>query len=182
MDVSRSATLCSMTRHFKSRGRTNVDIPIAAAQDLSIRNIDDFSWCPLEGSTPATHGFFVATAAMGFVKQSLAVRGFLRWLVGFAKVHLVGVFLSERSLFFLPGEAFFTLTGKLLSASGEKIAAPALGRIRVGKRNEHPQSTERALVMPSGGAEGAPFQSFLKGSVFLGRLRSFLALCAEGYL
>jgi hypothetical protein len=63
---------------------------------------------------------------MGFVKQSLAVRGFLRWLVGFAKVHLVGVFLSERSLFFLPGEAFFTLTGKLLSASGEKIAAPAL--------------------------------------------------------
>ena len=75
---------------------------------------------------PEIFGGGAAAAAMGFVKQSLAVRGFLRWLVGFAKVHLVGVFLSERSLFFLPGEAFFTLTGKLLSASGEKIAAPAL--------------------------------------------------------
>ena len=30
------------------------------------------------------------------------------------------VFLSERSLFFLPGEAFFTPTGKLLSASGQE--------------------------------------------------------------
>jgi hypothetical protein len=38
---------------------------------------------------------------------------------------LVGFFL-ERFLFGLPGEAFFTPTGKLLSASGGKIAAPAL--------------------------------------------------------
>ena len=33
--------------------------------------------------------------------------------------HLVGGFSSERFLFFLPGEAFFTPTGKLLSASGQ---------------------------------------------------------------
>ena len=40
--------------------------------------------------------------------------------------HLVGGVSSERFLFFLPGEAFFTPTGKLLSASGREIAAPAL--------------------------------------------------------
>ena len=95
-----------------------------------------------------------AAAAMGFVKQGLVVGGFLvvvgclcegDWegprcflfpqsagrgeRCGFRCVQSPSglvVFLSERSLFFLPGEAFFTLTGKLLSASGEKIDAPAL--------------------------------------------------------
>ena len=33
--------------------------------------------------------------------------------------HLVGGVSAERFLFFLPGEAFFTPTGKLLSASGQ---------------------------------------------------------------
>jgi hypothetical protein len=34
--------------------------------------------------------------------------------------HLVGGVSAERFLFFLPGEAFFTPTGKLLSASGRE--------------------------------------------------------------
>jgi hypothetical protein len=94
---------------------------------------------------------------MGFVKQSLAVRSLLvvvgclcegdwegeRCFVfppkgcrgercGFSRgqspLDLLGwFFLSERFLFFLPGEAFFTPTGKLLSASERKrMAAPAL--------------------------------------------------------
>jgi hypothetical protein len=50
------------------------------------------------------------------------VRGFK----GRRALGLCWVFLSERFLFCLPGEAFFAPTGKLLSASGAKSAAPAL--------------------------------------------------------
>jgi hypothetical protein len=85
---------------------------------------------------------------MGFVKQGLVVGGFLVVVgclcegdcegprcflfpqnagrgerCGFLWVQSPSglvVFLSERSLFFLPGEAFFTPTGKLLSASGQE--------------------------------------------------------------
>ena len=97
---------------------------------------------------PSTVGDTVA--AMGFVKQSLAVRSFLvvvgclcegDWegescfvfppkgcrgeRCGFQGAQSPAgsawmVFLSERFLFFLPGEAFFTPTGNLLSASERK--------------------------------------------------------------
>ena len=88
-----------------------------------------------------------SAAAMGFVKQGLAVRSFfsggwlsLRRRLGASRVvlcsrrtaaatsgvrlkkpraprHGSGLLFSERFLFFLPGEAFFTPTGNLLSAS-----------------------------------------------------------------
>ena len=53
------------------------------------------------------------------------------------------VFLSERSLFFLPGEAFFTPTGKLLSASGQENGC-ACTRTYSGREEERAPSIYRA--------------------------------------
>ena len=73
------------------------------------------------------------------------------------------VFLSERFLFFLPGEAFFTPTGNLLSAS-ERHGGACIMRYS-GREEERAPSIYRSsvFVVLSDGGEGAPLQSFLKG-------------------
>ena len=59
------------------------------------------------------------------------------------------VFLSERSLFFLPGEAFFTPTGKLLSASGQENCCACTMTYSVGKDSVLSVRWHREEVMVS---------------------------------
>jgi hypothetical protein len=71
------------------------------------------------------------------------------------------VFLSERSLFFLPGEAFFTLPGKLLSASGQENGCACTMTYSGSGRGTSTLNLQSGLFFVlSDGGEGAPFQSF----------------------
>ncbi len=59
------------------------------------------------------------------------------------------------------GRAFiFSLGQSAIRRRLRKIARQHYDVFGCRKRNEHPQSTERALLVLSDGGEGAPFQSF----------------------